>query len=84
MQNAILIYMTVNPFPNSARLVPMVGQWGRLWFEGGLIRKVSQVNQTKQPKPQAATNHKKILSIYKCLQHSQIRYKDELGRELKI
>ena len=35
MQNASLNYMTVNPFPKSARLVPTVGQWGRLRLEGG-------------------------------------------------
>ena len=46
--------------------------------------KVKQVNQTEHPKPQAAMNHERILSTYKCLQHLQIRYKDEQLRYTDI
>jgi hypothetical protein len=46
--------------------------------------KVKQVNQTKHPKPQAAMNHKRILSVNKSLQHLQIKYKGEQLRYTDI
>ena len=62
--------MTVNPLPKSAKTSAYVGQWGRQRLEG-VSTTTDITNKSKQEnfKPQAAKNHKRIRSIYKCLQH---------------
>jgi hypothetical protein len=76
MQSASLIYLKVSPFLSQLRLVPKVGQWGQLKFEGGLLQKsFTSETSLNYPKPQVTISHKRILSVTNVYNIHK-RYKD--------